>query len=168
MPTMTITRTIAAPVNQVFDRLSAHADYKSFKGINRSELLIAGDRDKNGVGAVRKIVAGSIWFEELITAFERPADSNEYMGYFEYLIRKTSLPIKHLGGSVECKPATVGAAVGAVSQGSETNATEVVWRTTFDCTLPVIGGWLEKKFLIPKTKSSFGSILKQIDQELAA
>src|SRR6185503_1533638 len=72
MKTITVTRTIPAPIDKVFDLLADHANYKTNFGVKDSKLIKEGKPDKNGLGAVRYIDAGPIQFEEEITAWERP------------------------------------------------------------------------------------------------
>src|SRR5688572_6354654 len=62
-----------APVEGVFDAMADHGRYDRFRPISRSELTREGDVDKNGVGAVRRLRAGLLRFDEEITAYERPS-----------------------------------------------------------------------------------------------
>ena len=55
MRTIHITRTIAAPPEEVFDLLADHAHYDRFRPIHGSDLLRAGDPAPNGIGALRRI-----------------------------------------------------------------------------------------------------------------
>jgi uncharacterized protein YndB with AHSA1/START domain len=146
MQTITVTRTIPAPIEKVFDVLADHANYKSFPGVRDSRLLKEGAPDRNGVGAVRRIETPGVWFEERITAYERPRR-------FDYLITASQLPIEHRGGSLRFE--SVG------------GATEVTWTSTLRLKVPVIGGLLTK-LAAGKLGQAFGSMLKETERRLAA
>lgn len=157
MLTITVNRTIPAPIERVFERLTEHARYQEFRGVSESKLLQTGPEHQNGVGAVRFIQAGIIKFVEAITDYAPPSDDQQTVtGYMGYLIKETNLPIKHHGGNMEFI---------SVNDGQ---ATQVVWKTTITCTIPVFGGQFAKRFLGPQTKKMFGSMLKQTEAMLTA
>src|SRR4051812_50129603 len=54
MRSVHVTRTIPGPPEPIFDRLTDHANYDRFRGINGSELVREGDPAPNGVGALRR------------------------------------------------------------------------------------------------------------------
>lgn len=146
MQTINVTRIIKAPPEQVFDILSDHANYKSFAGVKDSYLLAEGKPHKNGVGAVRHIVTPGIWFDEAITAYDRPRR-------FDYKIVKTNIPLEHEGGSVRCE---------AVPEG-----TRVTWTSVMRVKLPLVGGLLSK-VAAGKLGQAFGGMLKETERRLAA
>lgn len=146
MKTITVTRTIPAPIEKVFDLLADHANYKSFPGVKSSELVKQGKPDKNGLGAVRRISAGPITFEEEITAYDRPRR-------FDYLITKCSAPLEHQGGSIRFE--SVG------------NATKVTWTSVMRVKVPIIGGLLTA-VMVKKIGQAFGSMLRETERRLAA
>lgn len=146
MQTITVQRTIPAPIEKVFDVLADHANYKSFPGVKDSVLVKEGKGDRNGLGAVRRIQAGGITFEEEITAYERPQR-------FDYLIIKCSAPLEHQGGSLRFE--RVG------------DATRVTWTSTLRIKVPVVGGLLTK-LAAGKLGAAFGSMLKETERRLAA
>lgn len=146
MQTITVTRTIKAPIDQVFELLSDHANYKSFGGLKDSRLVREGKTEKNGLGAVRLIDAGAAWFEEEITAFERPTR-------MDYVIRRSRPPIQHEGGSVRLKETAAG--------------TEVVWTSTLRFNIPLVGDFLTR-LVAPQLSKSFGGMLKSVERKLAA
>lgn len=146
MKTITVTRTIPAPIEKVFDILSDHGNYKSFPGVKDSKLVKEGKPDRNGLGAVRRIETPGVWFEERITAFERPRR-------FDYLITASKLPLEHQGGSLRFE--TVG------------NATRVTWTSTMRVKVPLIGGLLTT-VAASKLGQAFGSMLKETERRLAA
>src|SRR6476620_4457703 len=97
MRSVHVTRTIPAPPDEVFDRLTDHANYDRFRPIHGSELIRAGDPAPNGLGALRRIKVRPLVFEEEITAYERPTR-------LDYLIVKLNVPFMHDGGSITLTP----------------------------------------------------------------
>jgi uncharacterized protein YndB with AHSA1/START domain len=148
MKTVTVTRTLNAPIEQVFDVIADHANYKQFPGIRDSKLVREGRTEKNGVGAVREIDAGKAWFQEEITAYERPRR-------LDYLIVKSRPPLKHEGGSVRLEP-----------DGPDGARCKVTWTTTVGVNLPLIGGLLDK-VLMPQLERGLVGTLKSIEKRLA-
>ena len=146
MKTITVTRTIKASPERVFDILADHANYKDFPGIKHSKLVREGKSEKNGVGAVREIDAGKAWFQEEITAFERPRR-------LDYLIVKSRPPLEHQGGSVRLEPRADGCAV--------------TWTTTVGVKIPLIGALLDR-LLVPQLERGLAGTLKHIERRLAA
>ena len=146
MKTITVTRTINAPIEKVFDLLADHANYKAHFGVKESKLVKEGKPDRNGLGAVRYIDSGPIQFEEEITLYDRPRR-------YDYLITKCSAPLEHQGGSIRFE--SVG------------NATKVTWTSVMRVRVPIIGGLLTK-VLANKIGQAFGSMLKETDRRLAA
>ena len=146
MQTVTVKRTINAPIGKVFDLLSDHANYKLFPGITDSKLLREGKPDKNGVGALRRVETPRIWFEEEVTVFERPRR-------FDYRITKASLPLEHEGGRVELQ--------------STAEGTVVTWTSTVGFKVPLIGG-LITKLMAPTLGKAFAVMLKDTERRLAA
>lgn len=145
MPTVRAERTIGAPIEQVFDRLTDHASYKDFPGVRASELIHEGQPDRNGLGAMRRIEFGPIRFEEEIMAFDRPRR-------MDYLIREVNIPMKHEGGRMEFE---------AVEGG-----TRVVWTSTFTGSVPGIGGAVGSA-LGPSVRMGFNRILRFVDRQLS-
>ena len=146
MKTITVRRVIKAPAERVFEILADHANYKDFPGIKDSKLVREGKAEKNGVGAVREIDAGKAWFQEEITAFERPRR-------LDYLIVKSRPPLEHQGGSVRLEPQADGCAV--------------TWTTTVGVKIPLIGGLLDR-LLVPQLERGLAGTLKHIERRLAA
>ena len=146
MKTITVQRTLQAPIDRVFDVLADHANYKSFPGIKDSKLVREGKTERNGVGAVREIDAGKAWFQEEITAYERPRR-------LDYLIVKSRPPLEHQGGSVRLEPTGAGCTV--------------TWTTTVGVKLPLIGGLLDR-LLMPQLERGLIGTLKHIERQLGA
>lgn len=146
MRTVSVNRTIPAPIEKIFDLLTDHANYKQFPGILDSKLEVQGSPAPNGLGAVRYIKVKQGWFREKITAYDRPRA-------FTYLITETSLPLEHEGGTLTFKPVAGG--------------TEVVWTSRARFTIPLIGGLVTKLFAGMLAKG-FSATLKDVDRKLAA
>lgn len=146
MQTIVVKRHINAPIAQVFELLSDHANYVQFGGLKASRLLREGKIEKNGVGALRQIDAGLALFEEEITVFERPTR-------MDYVIRKSRPPVEHEGGSVRLK--------------ATANGTDVVWTSTLRLRIPIIGGLLTR-LVAPQLGKGFAGMLKAIERKLVA
>lgn len=144
MQTIVVKRTIKAPIEKVFDLLSDHANYKDFPGVKDSELVKKGKPHKNGVGAVREIDAGTAWFREEITAYERPVR-------LDYLITKSRPPMEHKGGSVRLEATAAG--------------TEVTWSSTLRIRIPIVGGLLTR-LVAPQLAKAFAGTLKNVEKRL--
>ena len=84
-------RTIAAPVDQVFDWLAYPANLAAAPLALKAGY--AKDSSGPGVGAVRKVVGLGTWFREEITAYDRPHS-------YSYLIVRSFPPFNHEGGTL--------------------------------------------------------------------
>jgi uncharacterized protein YndB with AHSA1/START domain len=144
MGAIRLDKTLAAPIDGVFELLSDHGNYDRFIGVTASQLIREGDTEPNGVGALRAITVGPIRFEEEITAFERPRR-------MDYLIRRVNLPIVHDGGTIALEPEGAG--------------TRVLWISTFGVPLRWIGGPLGLGFA-GTLRLGFASMLEQIEVRL--
>lgn len=145
MKTIVVKRSIAAPIERVFDLIADHANYKDFPGIRASKLVREGQTERNGLGAVREIDAGKAWFQEEITAYERPRR-------LDYLIVKSRPPLEHKGGSVRLEPSAGGCTV--------------TWTTTVGVKLPLIGPLLDR-LLAPQLERGLAGTLRHIERRLA-
>ncbi len=72
MASFTLTRTIAAPVEMVFDVLTDHRGYAKLTPLRSSTLEREGSPEPNGVGAIRVLSLIGPPIREEVTAFERP------------------------------------------------------------------------------------------------
>lgn len=138
-------RTIMAPIDVVFERLTDHEGYVRFAGVRSAVLKKAGDVEKNGKGAVRTIETALLSFDEEITLFERP-------NRMEYFIRKSSLPVEHHGGVMEFA--------------SRAGGTDVTWTSTIEVKTPFLSGPLTTVAVLA-IRRSFKQMLKQVDDELS-
>ena len=127
-----------APVEGVFEAMADHARYDRFRPIGSSELLKEGTTDRNGVGAVRRLKAWPLRFDEEVTAYESPSR-------LDYLIIDINGPVEHEGGSIRFEPTASG--------------THVLWTSTFRVTIPLLGGLLGVAFAF-LLKCSFTQMLE--------
>jgi uncharacterized protein YndB with AHSA1/START domain len=84
-------RTIAAPVDQVFDWLADPANLAAAPLVLKAGY--AKDSSGPGAGAVREVVGLGTWFREEITAYDRPHT-------YSYLIVRSFPPFDHEGGTL--------------------------------------------------------------------
>jgi uncharacterized protein YndB with AHSA1/START domain len=84
-------RTIAAPVDQVFDWLADPANLAAAPLVLKAGY--AKDSSGPGAGAVREVVGLGTWFREEITAYDRPHS-------YSYLIVRSFPPFNHEGGTL--------------------------------------------------------------------
>jgi hypothetical protein len=86
-----VERTIAAPLEQVFDWLADPAN------LGAAPLALkagyAKDSSGPGTGAVREVFGVGTWFREEITAYDRPRS-------YSYLIVRSFPPFNHEGGTL--------------------------------------------------------------------
>ena len=140
-----VERIIKKPIDEVFEALSDHASYGSFKAVGVAKLVTEGDKERNGIGALRTIQTGPIKFWERITAFERPT-------HMQYKIEKAR-PVKmqHDKGVIDLKDLGDG-------------TTRVTWVSEgrIVVPLPLIGRLLDRKMQKQGTVG-FSSILKAIE-----
>ncbi|WP_371195703.1 SRPBCC family protein [Glaciecola sp. SC05] len=138
-----IQRQINKPIEEVFSAISDHANYDSFKGVDESRLIEEGADDKNGLGALREIVAGKSVLHERIVKFERPFQ----LGYLiEY---SKPLPYQH--------------ELGLISLSETEGGTLVKWESKGHINIPILGSWYFDKQIQKHGARAFGSILKSID-----
>ena len=142
MSTIDLDKTLAAAIDDVFELLSDHAGYTRFRGFSTAELVREGTEERNGVGALRRLVVRPLRFEEEITAFDRPTR-------MDYVIRKVNIPLRHDGGTIALSPAASG--------------TRVQWRSTFTVPIPVVGGALGA-ILAVSIRRGFVRLLDDVDR----
>lgn len=146
MKTITVKHVIPRPIEQAFDCMTDHANYKLFPGITDSKLEVEGKPEKNGLGAVRWVKASGLWFREKITAYDRPRT-------FTYLITESALPMEHEGGTLTFKPVAGG--------------TEVTWVSRARVKLPIVGGLLTN-VLVGKLEAGFAATLRAVERRVPA
>lgn len=142
MPTVRVEETVDVAREALFAVLTDHEGYGRFPGIKRCELIRPGDRERNGLGALRRVhLGGPTVLDEEIVAYD-PPDS------FEYRIRRARpLRIRHELGRVELE------SLGA-------NRTKVVWTSTFNFPLPILGKTIGKRAAVQLTQGFRQAIRK--------
>lgn len=138
-----VERTINKPIAEVFAVLSDHANYAQFKGVDKSTLLVEGKLEKNGLGAVREIVAGGANLHEEIVAFDPPYK----LGY--KVIKSKPLPYDH--------------ELGEITLEERGDKTHVTWRSVGHISIFLLGSLYFDKQVQNVGSRAFGSILKHID-----
>lgn len=86
-----VERTIAAPVEEVFDWLADPVNLAAAPLALRARY--AKDSPVTGAGALREVVGIGMWFREEITAYDRPHS-------YSYLILRSLPPFNHEGGTL--------------------------------------------------------------------
>lgn len=137
---------IRAPVDAVFAAASDHETFlRTADGSTTARVVRPGRPEPNGLGCFREVsVRGKVRYLEEITAWEPPAA-------FEYTIRKTSLPLRHVGSRLTFTPRGGG--------------TDVVWTSRFSVPIPFLGRlleWRAKRLY----EAAFGAILRQARERL--
>ena len=138
-----VERTIDKPIEDVFAALSDHANYSQFKGVDKSTLIVEGKKDKNGLGAVREIIAGGANLHEEIVAYEPPYK----LGY--KIIKSKPLPYNHELGEVTLK--------------EQDGKTHVTWRSVGHISIFLLGSLYFDKQVQNVGSRAFGSILKHVE-----
>ncbi len=127
---MQITEYFDAPIGKVFDAITDHENF--FGGAPLfCEVAVAGEKDRNGIGAVRKITVLGFVFSEEVTEFERPSR-------VAYIVRNVVSPT---GWGHQAKSER-----GSMTFTKSGNRTKVVWKTqlAMPFPLPFVGPSIEK------------------------
>ncbi|OBF81354.1 polyketide cyclase [Mycobacterium sp. 852002-51163_SCH5372311] len=128
-------RTIAAPVEQVFDWLADPANLAAAPLVFKAGY--AKGSSGPGAGSVREVTGAGTWFREDITAYDRPRS-------YTYLIVRSFPPFNHEGGTLTFT--------------ASGDSTRVDWLTNY--THPAwAGGKLLEAVSRPVLRSSFLAIL---------
>jgi len=144
MPTIVARRTIAAPIADVFEWLSAATNYTKSGGILRAKLATPGEDGAWGNGAIREVLSGFGWFREVISE-HRPPHA------YDYLIVESRPPLLHRSGQMRFAEVPGG--------------TEVTWTSVFDVPLPGAGPALGRA-LVPVARFGFTSVLRAAERDL--
>jgi hypothetical protein len=136
-------RTIAAPVEQVFDWLTDPVNLAAAPLALRARY--AKDSPGPGLGALREVIGLGLWFREEITVFDRPHS-------YSYLILRSFPEFNHEGGTLTFMASGDG--------------THVDWLSNY--THPArAGGKLMEAVSYRLLRSSFGAILDACAKALA-
>ncbi len=123
-----VTKTYNQGIEKVFKTISDHSRFLSGGGL-QCEMIKLGNDNPNGEGAIRRIVAPKLTFEERIFDFQ-------VNKYFAYQIIKTvpKHPLVHKKGWLDFTEID--------------GKTRVDWYSEFTITTPVVGGlvgWFVKR-----------------------
>ena len=129
-------------IDEVFDAITDHANYKQFPGIDGSILVKEGKHEKNGTGALRIISASPFKLTERITHFEKPSCMKYHI--------ETSSPIsmRHDKGEITLEVVD--------------DKTKVIWISEGHMEIPIIGSVFDKAIEF-KISKAFHAILKYIE-----
>jgi hypothetical protein len=114
-------RSIAAPIDEVFDWMADGMNWASVSGMFYSRVQPTDGPEPNGVGSIREFASAASKATEVVTGFERPR-------YMSYKVLSSIPSLEHDGGSITFQEIPGG--------------TEVFWTTTFRVTTPVFAGLL--------------------------
>lgn len=134
---------IDKPVDDVFNAISDHENYKVFPAFNESKLIEVGATEKNGLGALRQLSSGRVTFRERITGFERPNKMN-----YNVEALSPAVPMRQEKGEITLT--------------SFNGKTKVIWISEAHIDVPILGFLLEKIFQ-RRVGAAFLGILKHID-----
>ena len=125
MQTVSLRRSVAAPIDEVFDWIGDGTNWASVPGMFYSRVKPTDGPEPNGVGSIREFAGMTSKATEIVTGFERPR-------YMSYKVLSSTPRLEHDGGSITFKEIPVG--------------TEVFWTTTFRVTTPVFAGLLTRLY----------------------
>lgn len=137
METVTAQRTIAAPIDEVFDWCATTTNYTRSPLVLRARLARPGQGAPYGVGAVRLHTWLIGWFRERITSYDPPRE-------FTYVVERGFPPIRH--------------DLGRMTFTEVPGGTQVVWTTRVGLPVP-FGDALVRRVAGPVVARVFGRIL---------
>ncbi|WP_367140129.1 MULTISPECIES: SRPBCC family protein [Streptomyces] len=146
METMTVERTIAAPIDEVFAWLTTTTNYTCSPLVLRCRLDRRGENAPYGVGAVRDHLWLIGWFRERITHYDPPYTT-------EYVVERSLPPSRH--------------ELGRMTFTETDGGTLVRWTTRAEIPVPVLGAFLTRRFAKPVITRTFGNILSAADAALS-
>lgn len=141
MATVRVERTVDVARDSLFAVFADHEDYGRFRGVKKCELIRPGRDERNGLGALRRVhLGGPTVLDEEIVAYDAP-HSYEYR-----IVRARPLPVKHTLGRVEL-------------EALDANRTKVVWTSTFEIPIPIIGKAISERAAVQFTRAFEATIL---------
>jgi hypothetical protein len=141
MVTVRVERTVDVARDSLFAVFADHEGYGRFRGVKKCELIRPGRDERNGLGALRRVhLGGPTVLDEEIVAYDAP-HSYEYR-----IVRARPLPVKHTLGRVEL-------------EALDANRTKVVWTSTFDIPIPIIGKAISERVAVQFTRAFDATIL---------
>ncbi|MEU2714565.1 SRPBCC family protein [Streptomyces sp. NPDC007205] len=146
METMTVERTIDAPIEDVFTWLTTTTHYTASPLVLRCRLARHGEAAPYGVGAVRSHLWLIGWFRERITRYDPPYAT-------EYVVERSVPPSRH--------------ELGRMTFTETDGGTLVRWTTRAEIPLPLLGAPLTRLLARPVITRTFGNILDAAEKALA-
>lgn len=137
-------RSIAAPVDEVFDWIADGTNWASVAGMFYSRVRPADGPEPYGVGSVREFASVGSKVTEIVTAFERPR-------FMAYKTLSTIPRIQHAGGSITFQEVPGG--------------TEIIWTSTFRLKTPVLADFLTRLFA-PLVHTGMVSVTRAAERAL--
>ncbi|MFI9507380.1 SRPBCC family protein [Nocardia sp. NPDC052566] len=145
MQTITVERTIAAPIDQVFDWCAVTTNYERSRWILRCTLAQPGEGAPYGVGAIRLHTWLIGRFDERVTRYDAPHS-------FDYVVDRSFPPARHEGGTMTFTEVPGG--------------TKVVWSTTVEMAVPFGADLATRLLSRPMVSHVFGRILAACARDL--
>ncbi|MEY9947915.1 SRPBCC family protein [Kitasatospora sp. GAS1066B] len=146
METMTVERTIHAPIDDVFAWLTTTTNYTTSPLVLRCRLTRRGQGAPYGVGAVRSHLWLIGWFRERITHYDPPYAT-------EYVVDRSLPPSRH--------------ELGRMTFTEVDGGTRVRWTTRAEISVPLLGAALTRLVARPIITHTFANILAAADTALA-
>ncbi|MEU7576248.1 SRPBCC family protein [Streptomyces sp. NPDC041068] len=146
METMTVERTVDAPIDAVFAWLTTTTNYTSSPLVVRCRLAVRGEGAPYGVGAVRDHLWLIGWFRERITLYDPPFAT-------EYVVDRSLPPSRH--------------ELGRMTFTEVEGGTLVRWTTRAEIPVPLVGPFLTRRVARPVITRTFGNILEAAEKALA-
>jgi uncharacterized protein YndB with AHSA1/START domain len=141
MPTVRVEETVDVARAALFAVMTDHEGFGRFSGIEKCVLVRAGRDERNGAGALRRVHSGPVVLEEEIIAYDAPSS-------YEYRIRRARpLRMNHTLGRVEFESV-------------DANRTKVVWTSTFEFPLPILGKAIGKRAAAQVTRG-FRKVIRE-------
>ncbi len=147
MESITVERTVAAPIEQVFDWFATTTNYQRTIWVLRARLARPGRTAPYGVDAVRIHTWLIGWFRERITRYDAPFS-------FDYVVDRSFPPSRHEFGGMIFTEVPGG--------------THVEWKSTFELRIPLVGPALTRWIGRPIVTRVFGKILDVGNADLVA
>lgn len=144
MRTVSMRRSIGAPIDAVFDWIIDGTNWASVPGMIYSRVRPADGPEPCGVGSVREFASWGSKVTEVVTAFERPR-------YMSYQTLSTVPPAQHDGGSITFQEVPGG--------------TEIFWITAFRVKAPVLADFFSRAFA-PLIKLGMVSVIRAAERAL--
>jgi uncharacterized protein YndB with AHSA1/START domain len=140
-----VVRTIAAPIEDVFEWMTNSDNYRRVPGVFVARLVQPGTPAPQGPGAIREVVTAGMKLTEQILELDRPV-------LMRYRVLSSFPPIRHESGSMTFH--------------AENGATTVTWVSRLESTSPILTGPLTRVLAVGLT-AGFRGVLRTAAKELS-